>query len=365
MQAPPETEEGEGSQVPVDGRQLEEEEEEEEEEQEEEEDKAERADDDYCPIEEDEEDFLVDDLDIEAEREEQEEYEEEYDDDDCEFDDEDDDDDEEASVALRRKRHKKKESLDLSAGPFSPSMLAVEIFSVKIKKKMGGPRSAVDASVVAGNNKKKRSPTKKASKKKKKRKTNGHHPWDSTSTSTSGRKKSNKNRLLPDLMNRLITAIPMSSVPQIFARVLKTLPPSDYDIYEIQNLIVTYALDEAKYSGSNVEERIYEDVMRLVTTDKKFLHRHVPVGSSFSHVQTDAAMLKKYEAFLNSPDERSKRRDFLSASGSARHEWTEEELERYEAAIHRSKGNLRAAAKVLGTDLERVRYFAFCYNLLE
>ena len=96
--------------------------------------------------------------------------------------------------------------------------------------------------------------------------------------------------------------------------------------------IASEVSDASAEVGSNseedIEERIYQDVMRMVTTDKKFLHRHVPIGhSSFSHVQTDAAMLKKYEAFLNSPDERSKRRDYLSESGSARHGWTEEELE--------------------------------------
>ncbi len=41
-----------------------------------------------------------------------------------------------------------------------------------------------------------------------------------------------------------MSAIPVGRMPLIFERVLQALPPEDYDIYEIQNLIVTNALDE-------------------------------------------------------------------------------------------------------------------------
>jgi hypothetical protein len=293
-----------------------------------------KGDDDYCPKEEEEEEEEEpDDLDFEAEKEEQERGEEEGEED-IPFDHGLADDDEDAGP--KRKKGKKNNTLlplGKEEGPiscYSPSTLAAEIFSVTIKKKMGGPTCDPDFAAIK---KKRKSGTAKKKQPAKKRK----NAWDSPPQApTSGTRKKSAQKLLPDLMHRSVTAIPMSSVPVIFSRVLKTLPPSDYDIYEIQNLIVTYALDEATYGGENAEERIYGDVMRLVTSDKKFIHRHVPVGHSFSHVQTDAAMLKKYEAFLNSPNERSKRRDFLSERGSARHGWTEDELERYQLATGES-----------------------------
>lgn len=474
--------------------------------QDEEEDEEEKAgkDDDYCPANEDEEEEEgVEDLDFEAEKEEQERGEEEEE----PFNSEDDDLLDDDHEGRKHKKGKKGSiSPELASTPltsagtaYSPSSLAAEIFSVTIKKKMGGPTCDPDFAVPKKGKRKSNGSSAAAKKQPVKKRKGGWGPSSPNgsgggygSSATYSKRSSNKQAI--DLMHRSVTAIPMSSVPVIFARVLKTLPPSDYDIYEIQNLIVTYALDEARYSGAaaaaaassaagtdessevssgngtatntdtgtsigtavegsevgsgisdstaataatgddgssgtpsatmtteattttetatsnasgngindgitesgdasggsgsgsssggtiagevsdagaevgsnseeDIEERIYQDVMRMVTTDKKFLHRHVPIGhSSFSHVQTDAAMLKKYEAFLNSPDERSKRRDYLSEGGSARHGWTEEELERYAEAIDRSGGNIRLAAKMLGTGLDRMHYFLFFYK---
>lgn len=439
---------------------------------------------DYCPEPEDDEDDEDDvaDLDFEAEREVAEEPPPEEDEALLDGDLVGDDDDllmMKVSGKKGKAGKKRVAAVLLSAeevaaaslSGYSTSSLAEEIFSVTIKKKMGGPTAG--QSSAAGSKKRKSAGASSSVKKKsssyagtgggKRRRHSSPDDDDdfelSYGSSSSSSKRKGAKRLLPDLMYRSVTAIPMASVPLIFARVLKTLPPSDYDIYEIQNLIVTFALDDATYGSgslnalpaagpvegeiaggeflaeqgeqnngqtadreasetastgsvlpndnipalttsepsssaslrssssgmSSAEERIYEDVMRLVTTDKKYHHRHVPVGhSTFSHVQTDAAMLKKYEAFLTSPEQRIKRRDFL-CEGS-RHGWTEDELERsallarltfalpapqddacivscrYEDALLRSRGNVKQSAQRLGVDLERMRYFVFFYK---
>jgi len=114
---------------------------------------------------------------------------------------------------------------------------------------------------------------------------------------------------------------------------MKALPPSKsnyYEIYEIQNLIVTCALEDAQFGGKGAGEALYRHVFNVVTTDDKYCKHQQECAGSMSAVR-DAEVLRRYDEFLNSP-EQQKHRSYRNDS-KARHIWTEKEVLRFKDAF--------------------------------
>jgi len=130
-----------------------------------------------------------------------------------------------------------------------------------------------------------------------------------------------------------VTALPVNQLPELFERVMKALPPSKsnyYEIYEIQNLIVTCALDDTQFSGKGAAEALFKHVYDVVTTDEKYC-KHQQEGTGSISVIRDAEVLRRYDEFMEAP-EQQKQRSYRNDS-KVRHIWTEKEVLRFKEAF--------------------------------
>ncbi|KAL6076184.1 hypothetical protein QOT17_003090 [Balamuthia mandrillaris] len=162
-----------------------------------------------------------------------------------------------------------------------------------------------------------------------------------------------------------LSAAPINQLPDIFNDVMKALPASQqnyYDIYEVQNLVVASALDIATFGSPDAYQRLVEHVVQVVTNNEKYCKHGSGSGES---VEKDAEVLRRYNEYMDSADQKKKRS--YRNDPQSRHVWTPEEIERFKVAFKKygyGPTSNRKIANYIGGNVHpnHVSYFKHQYK---